>query len=167
MTNDDLFGAVTRRIASRISGSFRRGVAHQWSGAATPCASLRVPQIVKADVAIKATTLVENSDIVSANYIVTLVRDRQDGFVVLHSAHGDGQTQTQPTAEPVGRDHRASDGGESPVLRAIESAVARAGVRRLRRRPVCVVLRRHDGSARSATGHLFPPAVDWLLRGHR
>src|SRR5207302_8480456 len=44
------------------------------------------------------------------------------------------------------------DGGESPVLHAIESTAARASVRRLRRSRVRHDMRRHDAPAGPAAG---------------
>ena len=50
-----------------------------------------------------------------------------------------------------------------PFLHALESAAARAWIRRLRRSSV----RRHDGPTRSAARDPFSAVVDRLFRGHR
>ena len=56
---------------------------------------------------------------------------------------------------------------QPPVLSALESAAARARVRRLRRSAVRWLLCRDDGPARIAAGDLFSAAADRLFRGHR
>src|SRR5690242_17592655 len=67
----------------------------------------------------------------------------------------------------VGDDDGLADGRESSLLSSVESAAARARLRRLRRSAMCRLLRRHDGPPRLAPWDLLPTAADWLLRRHR
>src|ERR1051325_3435175 len=75
---------------------------------------------------------------------------------LLHLAHVDGQTNTQPTAGDVGDDDELADGRASSRLSSVESAAAKARLRRLRRSEMGRLLRRHDGPPRLAPGGYFP-----------
>src|SRR6266851_821590 len=58
-----------------------------------------------------------------------------------NGGHGDGHTHTRAAAEHVGRGDGLPDSRKSPVLHTLESAAARARVRRFRRSAMCDVLR--------------------------
>src|SRR5207247_2546830 len=78
--------------------------------------------------------------------------------------HGDGKTRTRRAARHVGSGERATEVGESPVLREAQSVIGRAWVRRVRRDAVPGILCREDGAAQSGTGAVFSIPVAWLLR---
>src|SRR4029453_9254376 len=83
-------------------------------------------------------------------------------------AHGNGHsTQATASAWPLDRRRRSADDGRASILPTRERDARGAGVRRVRRADVPVVLRRDDGPSPSDARHVLPAVVGRLLRGHR
>ena len=91
--------------------------------------------------------------------------DRQDRSRVLHCRHGDGSTHGPRTdAGVVDCRERAANDGRPSVLPTVEPGARRAWLRCVRGKPVRPVLHGRGGSAEPDAGHLFPAAVDRVLR---